>query len=270
MKEVAMSNLYSAPAILVGVDGSRAATHAAMWAIDEAVSRDIPLRLVYVIDPHDASGALTGGTRLAVARAALTDAHRAVDAVGEPVKVESEILWGRTVSKLLEASRSEVMLCIGQIGLNHACHGGPAVAASLVRSAVCPVAVIQQSASRPTAPRVSGVVAEVDNGTVLRHAFDEARLRRVALRAVSVSKAADVRRGTPGKVSAQGQLDRRLARWLRLYPDVQAEVAIVTGGVDRYLRAHHDPGQLMVTDSYRAEALCHEGHSVLAIRCGNL
>lgn len=265
-----MSNVYPAPAILVGVDGSRAGIHAAVWAIDEAVGRDIPLRLVYVIDPHDASGARDGGTRLAVARAALTDAHRAVEAVGEQVKVETEILWGRTVSKLLEASRSALMLCVGQIGLNHACHGGPAVAASLVRSAVCPVAVIQQSASRPTAPRVSGVVAEVDNGTVLRHAFDEARLRRATLRAVLVSNSADVRGGTPGKASAQRQLDRRLARWMRLYPDVQAEPALVTGGVDRYLRAHPDAGQLLVTDSYRAEALCHEGHSVLAIRCGNL
>lgn len=265
-----MSNVYAAPAILVGVDGSRAAIHAALWAIDEAVSRDIPLRLVYVIDPHDSLGARDGDTRLAVARAALTDAHRAVDAVGEPVKIETEILWGRTVSKLLEASRSAVMLCIGQIGLNHACHGGPAVAASLVRSAVCPVAVIQQSASRPTALRVSHVVAELDNGTVLRHAFDEARLRRATLRAVSGSKAADAGDRTPGKASAQGQLDRRLARWMRLYPDVQAESAIVTGGVDRYLRVHPDAGQLLVTDCYRAEAMCHEAHSVLAIRCGNL
>lgn len=265
-----MSNTYPAPAIVVGVDGSRAAMHAAVWAIDEAVSRDIPLRLVYVIDPHDGSGASTDDTRLAVARAALTDAQRAVDAVGEPVKIETEILRGRTVSKLLEASRSAVMLCIGQIGINHACHGGPAVAASLVRSAVCPVAVIQQSASRPTTPRVSGVVAEVDNGTVLRHAFDEARLRRATLRAVSVAKAADAPDGGAEKLSAQGQLDRRLARWMRLYPDVRAEPAMVSGGVGRYLRAHHDAGQLLVTDSYRAEALCHEGHCVLAIRCGNL
>jgi nucleotide-binding universal stress UspA family protein len=265
-----MSNVYSAPAILVGVDGARAAIHAAVWAIDEAVSRDIPLRLVYVIDPHDASGARDGSTRLAIARAALADAHRAVDAVGQPVKVETEILWGRTVSKLLEESRSAVMMCIGRIGLNHACHGGPAVATSLVRMAVCPVAVIQQSASRPPAPPVTSVVAEVDNGTVLRHAFDEARRRRVPLRAVSVSSGADARDGSTEKDSARAQLDRRLARWMRLYPDVRAEAAIVAVGVDRYLRAHDDPGQLLVTDNYRAEVLCHAGHSVLAIRCGNL
>ncbi|OBJ09163.1 universal stress protein [Mycobacterium sp. 1465703.0] len=266
-----MSNVYSAPAILVGVDGSRAAIHAAVWAIAEAVSRDIPLRLVYVVDPHDASGAPSGSARLAVARAALGDAHRCVEAVKQPVKVETEILWGRTVSKLLEESRSAVMMCIGHIGLNHACHGGPAVATSLVRLALCPVAVIQQSASRASAPaQVTSVVAEVDNGTVLRHAFDEARRRRTPLRAVSVSSDADARDGSPEKASAQAQLDRRLARWMRLYPDVQAEPAIVAGGVDRYLRAHDDPGQLLVTDNYQAEALCHAGHSVLAIRCGNL
>lgn len=261
-----MSNVYPAPAILVGVDGSRPAIQAALWAIDEAVSRDIPLRLVYVIDPHDASGARAVDTRLAVARAALADAHRAVDAAGEPVKVETDILWGRTVSKLLEVSRSAAMICIGRVGLNHARHGGPAVAACLIRSALCPVAVIQA----PATSEVGGVVVEADNGKVLRHAFDEARLRKTPLRALSVSKGPDAGDTRPGKPSARAHLDRRLARWIRLYPDVQAAPVIVAGGVDRYLRAQREAAQLVVADSYRAEELCHAGHSVLAIRCGNL
>ena len=37
----------SAKPVLVGVDGSAAAISAALWAIDEAVDRDVPLRLVY-------------------------------------------------------------------------------------------------------------------------------------------------------------------------------------------------------------------------------
>jgi len=263
-----MSNAHSAPAIVVGIDGSRAATHAAVWAIDEAASRDIPLRLVYVIDPRDACGVRAGDTRLAVAHAALADAHRAVDAAGEPVKVETDILWGKTVLRLIEESRSAVMICVGQIGLNHACRGGPSVASSLVRLALCPVAVIQQSASRPAVPRVSSVVVEVDNGTVLRHAFEEARLRRATLRAVTSSRS--TRDGTLGNPTAHAQLDRRLARWTRLYPDVHAEQAVVGGAVDRYLRAHPEAGRLVVTDSYRAEHLYDAGHSVLAIRCGNL
>jgi nucleotide-binding universal stress UspA family protein len=37
----------SAP-VVVGVDGSDAAIDAAIWAIDEAISRDVPLRIVHV------------------------------------------------------------------------------------------------------------------------------------------------------------------------------------------------------------------------------
>ena len=42
----------SPPAVVVGIDGSRPGIDAALWAVDEAVSRDIPLRLVYAIDPE--------------------------------------------------------------------------------------------------------------------------------------------------------------------------------------------------------------------------
>ncbi|MDO3056999.1 universal stress protein, partial [Mycobacteroides abscessus subsp. massiliense] len=34
--------------VVVGIDGSRAAIHAAQWAIDEAVDRNVPLCLVHV------------------------------------------------------------------------------------------------------------------------------------------------------------------------------------------------------------------------------
>lgn len=255
------SNGYPATAVVVGIDGSRAAMQAAVWAIDEAVSRDIPLRLVYVIDPHDASGAAADETRLAVARAALADAHRAVDSVGKQLKIETDIRWGRTVSKLLEESRSAVMICVGRIGLNHACHGGPCVSASLVRLALCPVAVIRQSGGLAE-PRIGTVVTETDNGTVLRHAFDEARLRRATLRAVATG--GFDRSSGRGNGSAQAQLDRRLARWARLYPDVRAEPATVARD------ARSDQDHLLVTDVHRAQALGHADCSVLAIRCGNL
>ena len=32
--------------VVVGIDGSQAAIQAAEWAVDEAVSREVPLRLV--------------------------------------------------------------------------------------------------------------------------------------------------------------------------------------------------------------------------------
>ena len=46
--------------VVVGIDGSRSALDAALWAVDEAVSRDIPLRLVYAIDPAIAPATIDG------------------------------------------------------------------------------------------------------------------------------------------------------------------------------------------------------------------
>lgn len=184
-----MSDPRPARAVVVGIDGSRAATHAALWAVDEAVNRDIPLRLVYVIDPSQLSAAGEGGGQSA-ARAALHDASRKVEATGQPVKIETEVLCGRPLTKLMQESRSAAMLCVGSVGLDHVRGRRGSVAATLAGSALCPVAVIHPSPAEPaTTSQVSAVVAEVDNGVVLRHAFEEARLRGVPLRAVAVHAA---------------------------------------------------------------------------------
>src|SRR5690349_2685431 len=103
-KETPMSAGYPSPSVVVGIDGSRAATHAALWAVDEAVARDIPLRLVHIVDPLAAPPAGTQGDEQSVARAALYAAYRAVHATGKPVKIETEILWGRALAKLMAES----------------------------------------------------------------------------------------------------------------------------------------------------------------------
>jgi nucleotide-binding universal stress UspA family protein len=222
-----MSSIQSAPAVVVGVDGSRAAIHAALWAVDEAISRDIPLRLVHVIDPLKASGVSDDGN--IVARWALFDARRAVEATGKPVKIDTEL------------------------GLNHACRIGGTVAAALAGSALCPVAVIHRPMGASTGPKVSAVVAQVDNGVVLRHAFEEARLRGIPVRVIGGEND-----------SAQAQLNRRIASWTRLYPDVQVEPTVV---------CEARSGQLFVIDSHTARDLssAHStGCSMLTVPCGNL
>ncbi len=239
-----------APAVVVGVDGSKAALHATVWAVDEALCRDIPLRLVYVIDPLNPVGAGGGDGPQAAACTALHVARQAAESAGKPVKVESEILYGKPLNKLMEESRYAPMICIGSIGLNHACRGGGSVAASLATSALCPVAVINRPAGGPATPALDGIAVGVDNGVVLRHAFEEARLRGVPLHFVS------------GKGSSPVQLSRRMARWTRLYPDVQVE----TG-------THSGRDQLFVVDSHECRDVCGTPtveFSVLAIRSGNL
>ena len=50
-----MNDVAPSSSVVVGIDGSKAALRVALWAVDEAVSRDTPLRLVHVIDAHDHS-----------------------------------------------------------------------------------------------------------------------------------------------------------------------------------------------------------------------
>ncbi|OBK44372.1 universal stress protein [Mycobacterium sp. 1081908.1] len=153
----------SAPTVVVGVDGSKAATDAARWAVDEAVSRDIPLRLVYVVAPPDSQPRWVHDGRLAAARAVLHDARRAVEATGEQVKIEGEILWGSPLVKLMEESRSAAMICVGSIGLNHAARGVGSLSANLAASALCPVAVIRRPAGRPATAELGRVIVPADN-----------------------------------------------------------------------------------------------------------
>lgn len=251
-----MDNFHEAPAVVVGIDGSKAATRAAVWAVDEAVARDIPLRLVYVIDPADFRGtdADHAHSQFAAARAALSDGQRAAEAAGEPVKVETEIRCGRPLRTLLKASRSAVMVCVGSIGRKHACRGVGSIATALAGSARCPVVVIHPSGGRIAADTgciVAEVNASPDNSGVLRCAFEEARLRHVPLRVVASSQTPSQDR--PGDKAdrihlVQAHLNRRIGYWTRVYPDVEVESIAVHGGVLRYLASNAASVQLFVTD----------------------
>jgi nucleotide-binding universal stress UspA family protein len=82
------------PSVVVGIDGSQAAVQAALWAVDEAVSRDIPLRLVYAIEPYGApdTNPQHAAQILATGELAVRYAFSAVELTEKPVKIEVEIL----------------------------------------------------------------------------------------------------------------------------------------------------------------------------------
>ena len=267
-----MIDLPPAPSVVVGIDGSRAAVDAAIWAIDEAVSRDIPLRLVYVIEPADLAAAESDHAQFACARAALYDAQRSVEATGEPVKIETEILSGKPLAELARQSRSAAMVCVGSIGTKHALQGTGSVAAALPGLAQCPVAVIRPVQRRTANTGVGSIVVEVDNGVALRYAFDEARLRGAPLRAVASWRAEVPDDIADGNRLAQAQLNRRLARWTRLYPDVAVESVVVRGSVCEYLARNAASVEIFVTRGGRCD-LNSPGHvecSVLAMRGNHL
>lgn len=121
-----MEDRYSFSPVVVGIDGSRPGIDAALWAVDEAVSRDIPLRLVYAIDPADSASADCDvlARKLAAAEVAVKYAFAAVESTDKPVKIEVEILQDRPTRALLEASRWAALVCVGATVSNTAPKAG--------------------------------------------------------------------------------------------------------------------------------------------------
>ena len=251
--------------VVVGIDGSKAAIQAALWAVDEALSRDVPLRLLYAIEPDDASGPHMAARKLAIAENAVRYAFTAVEAAGTPVKIEVEITQERPITALIRASTSAAMVCVGAVGVHHFRPGRVgSTAAALASSAHCAVAVIR---SEQTAGRTGLIVVDVhgsiDNGVLLGSAIEEARLRNAALRAVTCRpNTGDDDADAERRIRAD--LERRLARWTKRYPDVRVETAALHGSLLDDLAANAASVQLVVVG-----ARDHQGMGELLGPSGN-
>ncbi len=258
-----MAESFTPPSIVVGVDGSRGAVRAAVWAIDEALSRDIPLRLVYSIEPHDSEPAdpQDPERRLASAELAIRYAANAIEATDRPVKVESEIVEGKPTATLVEASRSAAMICVGAVGLKHFDHNRiGSTAISLVSSAHCPVAIVR--GSDRAAPQEPGwIVVELDespdSAAVLQCGVEEARLRGAPLRVLGswqsrYTDVHDTHAVADGNRMVRAQLDRRISRWKHNYPDLDVRPVAIHGSVLNYLAKHSHSIQLVVVGARNA------------------
>lgn len=250
------------PSIVVGIDGSRSAVDAALWAIDEAVSRDIPLRLVYAMNSTDTVPE-TAARDLARAQAAVQFARTVVESTDKPVKVEAEILQDRPMRALLEASRWAAMICVGAMGLRHCVQGRMgSTAAALASAAHCPVAIVRGH-DRLQADDQS-VVVEIDRSPasegVLRRAIDEARLRGVSLRVLTMwqSSSTDIHDGravADGLRRASAHLDRRLAQWSKRFPDLDMRAVAIQDGTVNFLTENARSVQLLVVGRERAHGI---------------
>src|SRR6476646_2664594 len=105
--------------VVVGIDGSDAAVAAALWAVDEAVARDVPLRLVYVTGEAAPASVPPGVNDITVeyGESSLRASSSAVEATGKTVKLETEILWGAVDAALVAESRSAALLCVASVGI---------------------------------------------------------------------------------------------------------------------------------------------------------
>ena len=211
----------SRPAVVVGVDGTPGALRAAQWGAVEAAGRDLPLRLVFAIDPACSTGIDDMDARGAVT--ALAEAAHRVRLADGSVEVVESVVHGSPVAALVQGTERPAMICLGSSGPRpaHPGHHG-STATEVLLSADCPVAIVRGQASRH-----GGVVAPVDAEPaafdVLALAVAEAVLRRLPLRALTGWTLRSVASSDP-----VGELDRRLRldldRWRRQHPHLDAVV----------------------------------------------
>lgn len=236
------------PAVVVGIDGSLDAVEAALWAVDVAVDRDVPLRLLYVIEDssrdRDDHRSLTHG--FVTAEAAVRAASMAVEATNRPVKIEVEIVHGRCADALVTASRSAVMVCVGARGIDGA--DGDRMGSTppaVVARASCPVALVRRPTSARTAKQwVTAIVdGTADTDVVLGLAVDEARRRSASLRVLMgrrpmFPEIQDAAVGVESTRSATADLERSLACWQTRYPEVDIRALTVPGSPLNYVARH--------------------------------
>ena len=269
-----MNDVSAAAAIVVGVDGSDAALRAALWAVDEAVSRDVPIRLVYAIDPAD-DDPEDRAHKFATAEIAVRYVYTAVEATEKPVKVEIDIMQDHPTAALIRASASASMVCAGAVGFRHFSDGHlGSTAEALAGRAHCPVAIVRES-PRPSAER-GYVVAIIDDTAgspaVLELAVGEALLRHAHLRVLTVRSRRDAH--------TADRLERRLAPWKRRHPDLDIESEVVHGRILDYLTRHpaqthavvvgpHDVSVCAELFSANGYAVLRDSRSALLIAHGN-
>jgi nucleotide-binding universal stress UspA family protein len=243
-----MNRAFPPPTIVVGVDGSKAAIRAAIWAVDEAVSRDVPLRLVHAIAPNGNASVHSTGQNRDYTRAehVVHTAWQAVEASGKPVKIEMEILRGEPASMLARASRSAAMVCVGWTGRNRNAELG-STASALSRIARCPVAVIRQRAHATVDGRwiIVRVDESANSDVVLHQAMKEARLRNAPL--LTLTSGLD-RNGveTDTAHAVRVHLDHHVAHQSAHSAEVSVCSLPASLGVLDYLAKNADLAQLVV------------------------
>lgn len=237
--------------ILVGIDGSSAAVAAALWGVDEAISRGVPLRLISVVKPaHESPEDYERD--VAHAEKSLLEARSAVEATGKAVTVETAMPRGPAGAVLLEASPDAAMICVGCVGIGRYARSiVGSTATELVEKARCPVAVVRTGSDRPP-PDIDWIVVRMTdtpgNDAVVNCAAAEAKLRKAPMLVLG---------GRPEELTehADGAFERRVAQWQQRYPEVRVYPITTKQAVAGYLSANDERVQLAVIGADEAGQL---------------
>jgi len=243
-----MFDRYPPKSVVVGVDGSQAAIRAGRWAVDEVAGTDIPLRLLYVTKANPNASPREARAALVAAEAVVHDAYKAIDEMGRPLKVETEVIDGYPVPALIAASRSTTLLCVGDTG--SAQHPGAWLgftAKELAQSGHCSVAIVRGDRRDRGAMGDGWIVALVDESPdgidVLEMAIHEARHRRAPLRVLTAaqSRPSDIQKDRDAVTG-----DSHMKRCMDNYPEVGIDTILLEGSFLDYLVEHAASIQLVM------------------------
>ena len=241
--------------IVIGVDGSPAATAAARWAACEAAMRDVELTIVHVLRSAPDALPLTGWPaiplpaevgedQLAQGEKILDDTLQVIAktiGVRQPRSIASRVCIGAVVPTLSGFSHKGSQMIVvgrrGRGGIHRALLGS--VSSGVLHNAHGPVAVVHDHASADppsAAPVVVGVDGPPASESAIAIAFDEASRRGVDVVAVHGFEHADTS-------MAGALLEQKLAGWQERYPDV---------AVHRVITRDH-PADALLDQSRRAQ-----------------
>ncbi|MBI3214064.1 MAG: universal stress protein [Mycobacterium sp.] len=251
-----MTEIDPGASVVVGIDGSRAAMSAARWAIEEAIARDLPLRLVHVAGvetgPDPTVGALPLETEYA--ETVLRQACAAIEASGRPVKFDTAIIHGHTGEALLAESSHAELLCVGSVGIDAVARTWlGSTATTVAERARCPVAIIRHRRDgqqrRPGAIAVA-VTEPGDDEDVVITAMDEARLRNAPLVAIGLWD-------KDFRYPSADEFDRLVQSWRQRYPDVRVHPVTTRSGLVRFLSGTDAPIDLVVIGPGESARVAH-------------
>jgi nucleotide-binding universal stress UspA family protein len=242
--------------VVVGVDGSRPADAALDWAVAEARSRRVPLRIVHAFvwplfkvrlgpSPY---GPPEGGLR-AQAEHVLTEAAERAREAASDLEVEARLRTGLPAAVLLAEGADAELIVLGCRGL-----GGFAgllvgsVSGQVAEHATRPVVVLRPPGPQPGEPAtrdrvVVGVDRSPESDEAIRLAFQEASRLGCGLTGVHCVPAApgdppggdDLARGGRPEDPEGRRLAETLAGRSGKFPDVDVRFLVVRGSPAREL-----------------------------------
>lgn len=264
-----MSTAPSTRPIVVGVDGSPASRVAVDWAARDAAMREVPLKLVHVLNPPVVMAfpdvpmppgfvewQEEEGRKLL--EAAVKTAEEAT--AGSGVEISSEMIAGPSVPSLVDLSTDAQLIVVGSRGRGALARGLlGSISTGLVHHAHCPVAVIRDEDPLIPHPSKAPVAVGIDGSPASEKAigiaFEEASFRGVDLVAVHSWSDTGVFE-FPGAdwstLQAMGEetLGERLAGWQERYPDVLVRRVVAADHAARQLLEEADQAQLLVVGSH--------------------